>query len=136
MDTSEIIEKISNGLKEYSEKYSIPAKNIGVNVYKKVSNGMLGRSETLKINILNAENIVVMDIDICEFLKINPVLGMLAKSGILSKLTDKAKANKPPLNIDTVNATFYTNDLIFTPSLKLHEQLKFIKELTIEELTQ
>lgn len=135
METKEIIENIQKGLKLYSEKYSIPAKDIGIRISKKISSSILGKSESLVMVLMNADKEVESDISLAKLFNIGLAKEMIVKPIILNKLNKISSAEKTILNKDLATATFFTNDLEYKPSLRLNEQLKFIREVTIDELT-
>ncbi len=135
METTEIIENIQKGLKLYSEKHSIPANDIGIRISKKISNGMLGKSESLVLTLMNTDKEVESDISLAKLFNINMAVEMIVKPQILSKLNKISNSEQKVINKDLATATIFTKDLSFEPSIRLNEQIKFIRELTIEELT-
>lgn len=134
MESTEIIEKIQGGLKRTAEKYNIPAKDIQINISK--SFGMLGAS--LKLTLMNANQIVQdsgkpATISISELFDIDKLKEIFVKGFLMDKLNLLSERNN--LDKNAVNATIFTRDLEYTPALRLQEQLKIIKEITVQELT-
>jgi hypothetical protein len=119
----QIIKKIQLGLKTCSEKHIISAKDVQMIID---SNG--------KVNLMNANHIVVNGIDVCKVFNVSMLENMMVP--IVPYLKNKviALAKSSNLDVSKASARIFTKQADFYPSVILQEGDKIIKEITVGEL--
>lgn len=129
MITKEIvIAKIQKGLKDCSEKFKINGKDIRL----VISNG-----RKIKIVLMSENEIVCKDgqpvsIDICNLFQVSAMENMLAVTPFLKK-TFSSFAKQKGIDVGSLNASVYTKDETFYPSVNLRKDSEFVTELTIND---
>mgnify|MGYP003402862611 FL=1 len=121
----EVIKKIQQALKSCSESHIIPARDLSFIINCEG-----------KVDLMNANHIVVNGIDVRKVFNISPLENLLVP--IVPYLKNKIESLSKNKNLDKqiVTAKIFTKQTDFYPSVFLYEGEKIICELSIEDFTK
>lgn len=127
METQQIISKIQTALKTNSEKFNIQRDKVKFRIKKPAGFMAMG----VACDLMDGEKIC-SPVKIADLFALNSAVAFLVESVVKDKLQIQAEANG--LN-GTANARIYAADENFYPAVDLYDGDKFVKKISIEELT-